>query len=85
MAKKITDTATSSRPYLKLYKEEMPNSFMETMVQNFLKDIIKDGNIDKDDAKGLSEDFDRFFDYCRDVAPNTVVVSEGKTLPLISS
>ena len=36
MAKKITDTATSSRPYLKLYKEEMPNSFMETMVHDFL-------------------------------------------------
>ena len=85
MAKKITDTATSSRPYLKLYKEEMPNSFMETMVQNFLKDIVKDGNVDKDDAEGLSEVFDRFFDYCRDVAPNTVVVSKGKTLPLISS
>ena len=85
MAKKITDTATSSRPYLKLYKEEMPTSFMETMVHDFLKDIVKAGNIDKDDAVGLSKVFDSFFDYCRDVAPNTVVVSKGKTLPLISS
>jgi hypothetical protein len=85
MAKKITDTATSSRPYLKLYKEDMPASFMETMVHDFLKDIVKDGNINRDDAAGLSKVFDRFFDYCRDVAPNTVVVSEGKTLPLISS
>lgn len=84
MAKKITGTATSPKPYLKLYKEEMPTSFMETMVQDFLNDIIKDGDIDKDDAVGLSVVFDRFFDYCRDVAPNTVVVSKGKTLPLIS-
>jgi hypothetical protein len=85
MAKKITGTAASSRPYLKLYKEEMPTSFMETLVSGFLKNIVKNGNIDKDDAAGLSVVFDRFFDYCRDAAPNTVVVSEGKTLPLISS
>lgn len=85
MAKKITDAAISPRPYLKLYKEEVPTSFMETLVSGFLKNIVKSGNIDKDDAAGLSAVFDRFFDYCRDEAPNTVVVSEGKTLPLISS
>lgn len=54
-------------------------------MHDFLKDIVKAGNIDKDDAVGLSKVFDSFFEYCRDVAPNTVVVSKGKTLPLISS
>jgi hypothetical protein len=74
----------SEKPMLKLYNGESADSFLDDVVQDFLHTRVKVRNVSLDDQQVVSEFFDHFIDYCRDVASDKVVLCEGKMVPLVS-
>jgi|LakMenEpi03Aug12_release.lakeMendotaPanAssembly.Ray.scaffolds.fasta_scaffold76278_2 hypothetical protein len=74
----------SEKPMLKLYNGESADSFLDDVVQDFLHTRVKVRNVSLDDQQVVSEFFDHFIDYCRDVASDKVVLCEGKMIPLVS-
>lgn len=81
MAKKRT---SSEKPMLKLYNGESADSFLDNVVQDFLYDKVRVGTVTLNEQQIVSEFFDHFIDYCRDVASDKVVLCEGKPVPLVS-
>ena len=81
MAKKRTP---SEKPMLKLYNGESADSFLDDVVQDFLHARVKVRSVSLDEQQVVSEFFEHFIDYCRDVASDKVVLCEGKMIPLVS-
>lgn len=66
-------------PQLKLYTGEKGESFIEDIVDSFLRDKVSD------EAAHAGELFASFIDYCRDNASDKVVLSDGRMIPLVSN
>lgn len=81
MAKK---RVLSEQPMLRLYNEDNIDSFLDNIVQDFLRSKVKIRTVSALKQQVASEFFDEFIDYCRDVASDKVIICEGKTVPLIS-
>lgn len=81
MAKKMT---SSEKPVLKIFNGDQADSFLDDMVQDFLCSSVRSGNLSPDEQQVVSESFDHFIDYCRNVASDKVVLCEGKMVPLVS-
>lgn len=69
---------------LKLYNGESADSFLDDVVQDFIRSRVKVRTVEADDQEVISEFFDHFIDYCRSVASDKVVLCEGKMIPLVS-
>lgn len=74
----------SEKPMLRLYNGESADSFLDNVVQDFLRARVRVRTVPLGEQQVVSEFFDHFIGYCRDVASDKVVLCEGKMVPLVS-
>lgn len=70
---------------LKLYKGDTDISFIERAVWDYLGTLPNKGEMPTLAGSRVSDYFDSFVDYCKNIAPGVMVESKGGAIPLAPS
>ena len=76
----------SKRPNLRLFTGDQYESFVETLVDDFISARIKaDTSLSDMDIINIKNHFEAFLDFCAEHASDKVVLDNGKMTPFVSS